>query len=146
MGRDGDQLWLRGMERKESRDKVRKGLGGENRREEGGEEDGRTGCWVATLSVLAVMGSGAWICCSTTEGMVLWMYQQPLLYRLEDRKKTYIDDLRNWVWMCLCCVFVWVDVLFVVLKRGRGEGGDKVWALARGRQSKRNNLSHRSSA
>jgi hypothetical protein len=35
-----------------------------------GSVNGHTGCWTSTLSVLMVIGTGAWICCSIMEGIL----------------------------------------------------------------------------
>jgi hypothetical protein len=68
------------------------------RRRRSGE---RTGCWVAMLSELAVMGSGAWSCCSTTEGifnLINFPYpfaSQEVEYTLNKLVADWIDFARS---------------------------------------------------
>jgi hypothetical protein len=79
-------------------------VGEERRRGEKGK--GRTGCCEAMVSVAAVMGSGAWICCSTTEGIystfVSFHPSFPFLLVIAVDRHTLIDSSD----LCVCFILV----------------------------------------
>jgi len=54
---------------------------------------GHTGCWEVIAEILAVMGSGAWICCSMMEGIYYFWSVLPLFNPLKEAAYTLIDSL-----------------------------------------------------
>jgi hypothetical protein len=67
--------------------------------------DGLTGCWACTLSVLVVIGSGAWIWCSTTEG-ILKLASLALTSKLDLGVSALHFGLGVWILYVECVVWM----------------------------------------